>query len=143
MTVRSLNPTVLTLPWEGGRVSQSIEIRTATAMPCRGTIEYRYVGVLVGFRLSSFTNVPQQLDGLDLYSNIHWPAFFRSFKKRQLTSQLRIPQKISSGWLPVGRIRHRINPAHPDSYPSCLGRNESCDQSCDAVSPVAPSSIPP
>ena len=60
------------------------------------------------------------------YSNIHWPAFYRSFKKRKLTSQLRI-QKFSNGWLPVGRIRHRINPDQPDSCPSCLGRNETCD----------------
>jgi hypothetical protein len=60
------------------------------------------------------------------YSNIHWPAFFRSLKKRPLTSQLRI-QTFSNGWLPVGRIRHRINPDHPDSCPSCLGRNESSD----------------
>jgi hypothetical protein len=60
------------------------------------------------------------------YSNIHWPAYYRSFKKRQLTSQLRI-QKFSNGWLPVGRIRHRINPDDPDSCPSCLGRNETCD----------------
>jgi hypothetical protein len=42
------------------------------------------------------------------YSNIHWPANYRSFKKRKLTSQLRI-QFFSDGWLPVGRIRHRIN----------------------------------
>jgi hypothetical protein len=41
------------------------------------------------------------------YSNIHWPAFSRSFKKRKLTSHLRI-QKFSNGWLPIGRIRHRI-----------------------------------
>jgi hypothetical protein len=60
------------------------------------------------------------------YSNIHWPAYYRSFKKRKLTSQLRI-QKFSNGWLPVGRIRHRINPDDPDSCPSCLGRNETCD----------------
>ena len=28
-------------------------------------------------------------------------------------------QKISNGWLPAGRIRHRINPDFPDSCPSC------------------------
>jgi hypothetical protein len=60
------------------------------------------------------------------YSNIHWSAYYRSFKKRKLTSQLRI-QKFSNGWLPVGRTRHRINPDDPDSCPSCLGRNETCD----------------
>jgi hypothetical protein len=60
------------------------------------------------------------------YSEIHWPAYYRSFKKRKLSSQLRI-QKFSHGWLPVGRIRHRINPDDPDSCPSCLGRNETCD----------------
>jgi hypothetical protein len=60
------------------------------------------------------------------YSSIHWPAYFRSFKKRPLTSQLRI-QKFSFGWLPVGRIRHRIDPDNPDSCPSCLGRNETCE----------------
>jgi hypothetical protein len=60
------------------------------------------------------------------YSNIHWPAFDRSFKNRKLTSQLRL-QKVSNGWLPIGRIRHRINPDDPDSCPSCLGRNETCD----------------
>jgi hypothetical protein len=59
------------------------------------------------------------------YSNIHSPAYYRSFKKRKLTSQLQI-QKFSNGWLPVGRIRHRINPDNPDSCPSCLGRNETC-----------------
>jgi hypothetical protein len=60
------------------------------------------------------------------YSNIHWSAFSRSFKKRKLTSQLRL-QKFSNGWLPVGRIGHRINPDFPDSCPSCWGRNETCD----------------
>jgi hypothetical protein len=60
------------------------------------------------------------------YSNIHWPAYYRSIKKRKLTSQLRI-HKFSNGWLPVGRIRHRINPNEPESCPSCLGRNETCD----------------
>jgi hypothetical protein len=60
------------------------------------------------------------------YFSIHWPAYYRSFKKRKLTSQLRI-HKFSNGWLPVGRIRHRINPDDPDSCPSCLGRNETCD----------------
>jgi hypothetical protein len=60
------------------------------------------------------------------YSSIHWSAFYRSFKKRKLTSQLRL-QKFSNGWLPVGRIRHRINPDFPDSCPSCWGRNETSD----------------
>jgi hypothetical protein len=60
------------------------------------------------------------------YSTIHWPAFFRLFKKRKLPSQLRL-QKYSNGWLPVGRIRHRINPDFPDSCPCCWGRNETCE----------------
>jgi hypothetical protein len=45
------------------------------------------------------------------YSNIHWSGC----------------KEFSNGWLPVGRIRHRINPDFPDSCPSCWGRNETCD----------------
>jgi hypothetical protein len=60
------------------------------------------------------------------FSNIHWSVFSRSFEKRKLTSQLRL-QKFSNGWLPVGRIRHRINPDFPDSCPSWWGRIETCD----------------
>jgi hypothetical protein len=57
------------------------------------------------------------------YSNIHWPAYYRSIKKRKLTSQLRI-HKFSNGLLPVGQIRHRrINPNEPVScvLPQMLG----------------------
>jgi hypothetical protein len=45
--------------------------------------------------------------------------------------------------LPVGRIRRRINPDDPDSCPSCLSRNETCDRVVRCrYSPVAPISIP-
>jgi hypothetical protein len=83
---------------------------------------------------------PQQMDDRDLLK--HRLARFRSFKKRKLTSQLRI-QKFSKGWLPVGRSRHRINPDdHPTLDPVAWVETKLVTTSYEAASTAAPTSIP-
>jgi hypothetical protein len=104
--------------------AQRVTLRIANAAVVSGTFTAAFTAAnrLPSLRLHQCTRNKWRAS---TYSNIHWSAC-RSFKRRKLTSQLRL-QKFSNGWLPAGRIRHRINPDFPDSCPSCWGRNETCD----------------
>jgi hypothetical protein len=81
---------------------------------------------------------PQQLDGLDL---LQYPlaCLLPIVQERKWTSQLRI-QKFSEGWLPVGRIRHRIDSDDPDSCPAAWVERKPATTSCGSASTVAPKS---
>jgi hypothetical protein len=68
---------------------------------------------------------PQTLDGLDLLQ--HPAARLLPIAQEAKTDLTAPDPKFSHGWLPVGRIRHRINPDDPVSCPSYLDRNETCD----------------
>ena len=58
------------------------------------------------------------------FDNINWDAISCAYKKRSVNQQLRTT-KFMYGWLPVGRLRTRIDPLADDRCPSCFGRNET------------------
>jgi hypothetical protein len=68
---------------------------------------------------------PNPLDGVDLLQ--HPLARLLPIVQKAKTDLTAPDPKILPRLATRRRIRHRINPDNPDSCPSCLGRNETCD----------------
>ena len=52
------------------------------------------------------------------FDSINWEAHGKAYKKRSLNSRIRL-LKLLHDWLPIGKMRQRINPEEPCSCPSC------------------------